>query len=87
MSPTLLKILSVVAAAAVGFIAVTYLKGTDLYAPAIFAAGSLFGLPAAVPGADAQTKALTAKVEAVLATLRPPPVPPAPYEGPRGEGK
>lgn len=84
LSPGLLKILSVLSAAAVGTVAVLFLKGTPLYEMAILAAGALFGLPVGAPGQDAPVKALAAKVEAVLQTLRPPPIPPAPYEGPRG---
>ena len=85
LSPGLLKIVSVLAGCAVGACAVVFFKGTDLYAPALVAAGSLFGLTFPAPGADQPVKDLTARVTEVLNTLRPPPVPPAPYEGPRGK--
>lgn len=80
----MLRILSVLAGVAVGVCAELFLKGTGIYGSAMMAAGALITLPVQGPGADQPVKDLATKIEAVLSTLRPPPLPPAPYEGPRG---
>ena len=72
ISPAVLKILTFSAGMAGAFVSVTYLKGTDLYAPAMLASGALLGMPVNAPGADAPVKALAAEVKKLADSIRPP---------------
>lgn len=76
LSPALLKILSFVAGMAGAFVTVMYLKGTEIYVPALLASGALLGVPVPVKNDDKSQKELVASVKSLLTSL-PPPAPAA----------
>lgn len=82
LSPALIKILSFLAGLLGAFVAVTYLKGTELYIPALLASGALLGVPVPVKNDDKSQKELVASVKTLLTSLPPP----APSSGVRFEG-